>query len=93
MDREEFFAELDQLTPSEIEARISSWGREELTLVQEYIATKPPQAATPLHRKNSVGKVMTERTIAAAFIALGLVIAALIVRGGYEVAGTSLVMW
>ena len=92
MDRNEFFAELDQLTPAEIEARISSWGREELALVQEYIATnkKSPQAAPLPRRKNGLDKVVTERTIAAALIALGLVIAALIVRGGYEVAGTSL---
>ena len=37
MDRNLFFAELDQLTPSQIEARLPSWDREQLKLVEEYL--------------------------------------------------------
>jgi hypothetical protein len=92
MDRDEFFAQLDNLTPKEIEARLSSWDSEELALVQEYLARqdKPPHAAPLARGQNRMDKVVTERTIAAALIALGLVIAALIVRGGYEVSGSGL---
>ena len=90
MDRDEFFAQLDQLTLTEIELQIPSWDRKTLALVQEYLAirNKPPEAA-PLAR-GGTNKVVTERTIAAALIALGLVVAALILRGGYEIAGSSL---
>jgi hypothetical protein len=46
-------------------------GREELALVQEYIATnkKSPQAPPLARRKSGMDKVVTERTIAAALIA------------------------
>ena len=40
MDRDEFFALLDGLTEKEIEARLSSWEREQLLLVQEYLDQK-----------------------------------------------------
>ena len=90
MDRDEFFAQLDQLNLTEIEAQIPSWDRKTLALVQEYLAirNKPLEAASL--ERGGISKVVTERTIAAALIALGLVVAALIVRGGYEVAGSSL---
>ena len=91
MDRDAFFAQLDQLTPSEIESRLSSWDTEQLLLAQEYFAKREQakQAHTDQvpRRTNCMDKVVTGRTIAAALIALGLVVAALIVRGGYEVAG------
>jgi RNase adaptor protein for sRNA GlmZ degradation len=47
MDRDEFFAQLDQLTPKEIEARVPSWDKEQLMLVQQYLEqrrTKPRQS-------------------------------------------------
>ena len=44
MDRDEFFAQLDQLTPKEIEARLPEWGKEELVLVQEYLERTGPTA-------------------------------------------------
>jgi len=47
MDRDVFLAMLDQLTPGEIDARLSSWDDEQLKLVQEYLdrkAIKPPQS-------------------------------------------------
>lgn len=94
MDRDAFFAQLDQLTPSEIEARLSSWETEQLLLAQEYFAkreqTKRTQTDEAPLRTNRMEKLVTGRTIAAALLALGLVVAALIVRGGYEVAGSSL---
>ena len=40
MDRDEFFAQLDQLTLSQIEERLSSWDVEQLVLAQEYLAHK-----------------------------------------------------
>jgi hypothetical protein len=43
MDRDKFFAELDQLTPPEIEARLPSWDMEKLVLAQEYIEPKEKQ--------------------------------------------------
>ncbi len=90
MDRDEFFAQLDQLNLTEIEAQIPSWDRKTLALVQEYLAIRNKrQEAAPLQR-GGINKVVTERTIAAALIALGLVVAALILRGGYEIAGSSL---
>ena len=46
MDRDEFFAQLDELTPKEIEARLPSWDKEQLILVQEYLEqrAKPRQS-------------------------------------------------
>ena len=40
MDRDTFFAELDQLTPAEIEALLPTWDMEKLVLAQEYIDQK-----------------------------------------------------
>ena len=94
MNRDEFFAELDQLTPNEIEARLSSWDKEKLVLVQAYFQEREAKAAEADHLARGENGIMynlvTDRTIAAAFIALGLVLAALILRGGYEVAGSSM---
>ena len=47
MDRDEFFAQLDKLTPQEIEARLPGWDKEKLALVQEYLEqtrSKAPSA-------------------------------------------------
>ncbi len=92
MDRDEFLAQLDQLTPKEIEERLSSWDTEKLTLAHEHFAkqskAEPPQTDRLLLGK-SANNVVTERSMAAAVIALGLVLVALILRGGYEVAGSN----
>ena len=87
MDRDEFFAQLDQLTPKEMEARLSSWDRDTLLLVQEYFAKQSQPKAPPTDHPPP--NVVTERTVVAALIALGLVVAALILRGGYEVTGST----
>jgi hypothetical protein len=93
MDRNEFFAQLDKLTPKEIEERLPSWDREQLILAQEYFAEQrqvKAQTERLPRGRNGMNNVVTARTIsAAALIALGLVLAALILRGGYEVAGSS----
>jgi hypothetical protein len=86
MDRNRFFAQLDRLTPKEIEERLPSLDKEKLILVLEYFAQRDRGKAT---RARPWGNVVTERTIAAALIALGLVLAALILRGGYEVAASN----
>ena len=94
MDRDAFLAQLDRLTPSEIEAQLPSWDTEQLLVAQEHFAkrqqNKPPQTDDFPRRNNRVENVVTGRTIAAALVALGIVVAALILRGGYEVAGSSL---
>ena len=90
MDRDEFLAQLDQLTPKEIEERLSSWDTEKLTLAHEHFAkqskAEPPQTD---RLGKSANNVVMDRTIAAAVIALGLVLATLILGGGYEVAGSN----
>ena len=92
MERDEFFAQLDQLTPKEIEKRLPSWDRESLVLVHEYFAQRDrprPQTDDGASEDHGMGNFVTERTIAAALIALGLVVAALILRGGYDITGSS----
>jgi hypothetical protein len=44
MDQEEFFAQLDALTPKEIEQRLTSWDKEQLLVVQEYLKNKHAKA-------------------------------------------------
>ena len=92
MDRDEFLAQFDELTPKEIEERLSSWDTEKLTLTHEHFAkqskAEPPQTDR-LRLGKSANNVVREPSMAAAVIALGLVLAALILRGGYEVAGSN----
>ena len=45
MDRDEFFAMLDQLTPSQVEARLPLWDHDQLKWVGEYLERKDPGAA------------------------------------------------
>ncbi len=87
VDRDEFFAQLDQLTPKEMEARLSSWDRDTLLLVQEYFA-KQSQPKAP-QTDHPPPNVVTERTVVAALIALGLVVAALILRGGCKLTAST----
>jgi hypothetical protein len=93
LDRDEFFAQLDQLTPREIKARLPMWDRERLVLLEEYFAKhaqgEAPKTNQLRQEKSGIANIATDRTIAAALIALGLVLGALILRGGYEIAGSS----
>ena len=93
MDREKFIAELDELTPAEIETRLASWDLEKLVLAREHLATRaaaPPGQPEKVMWREYHLKIVTERTIAAGVLALGLVLAALIVGGSYKVTGTSI---
>ena len=40
MNRDEFFAQLQKLSPKEIEARLSSWDKKKLVLVHEFLQQK-----------------------------------------------------
>ena len=55
MDRDKFFAELDQLTAAEIEARLPTWEMEKLVLAQEYIDKKEKQ-------ENEAAEIITVET-------------------------------
>jgi hypothetical protein len=86
-DRSEFFVVLDQLTPSEIEARLPSWDEGQLKWVEEYLqrrtikpaewkkgtqpSTEPESAAVELATK------ATTMATVALIIAIGAMIAAI----------------
>jgi hypothetical protein len=75
MNRDEFLAELSQLTPKEVEARLPTWDTEKLLLAHEHfgkqIPAKPPQTNQIDQPRSGLSQFVTERTIAAALIALG----------------------
>jgi hypothetical protein len=85
MDRDEFFAQLDQLSEKEIEARLSSWDRDQLLLVQEYLdqrRSRGPQAdARPVNEAASAAAEMAsranDRATVAFIISIGAMLAAL----------------
>ena len=87
MNRDEFFAELDQLTPKEIEARLSSWDKDELALVQEYLEqtrSKAPQtdqvaqaARDAAWAAAEMASKANERATVAFIIAIGAMLAAI----------------
>jgi hypothetical protein len=80
VDRDQFFAELDQLTAAEIEAMLPSWDMEKLLLAQEYIAQKAtqegkePETAQPKGGTNDeavqVSEKVARRALTAAMMAL-----------------------
>ena len=55
MNRDEFFAELDQLTPKEIEARLPSWDKDKLALVREYLEQTRSKAPQIDHARDAAG--------------------------------------
>jgi hypothetical protein len=85
MDRDEFFVQLDQLTPQEIEARLSSWSTEQLRWAQEYLArySEPPpdqvaRAATDAARAaTEIAMRANARSTIAIIIAVGAMLAAI----------------
>ena len=87
MNRDEFFAELDQLTPKEIEARLLSWDQDELALVQEYLeqtrskAPQPNQVAQTARdaawAATEMASKANERATVAFIIAIGAMLAAI----------------
>ena len=87
MNRDEFFAELDQLTPKEIEARLPSWDKDALALVQEYLEqtrSKAPQtdpvaqaARDAAWAAAEMASKANERATVAFIIAIGAMLAAI----------------
>ena len=45
MNRDELFAQLEKLSPKEIQTRLSSWDKEELVLVHEFLKQKQSKEA------------------------------------------------
>jgi hypothetical protein len=52
MDRDQFFAMLDELNTSQIEARLSLWDDEQLKLVEEYLERRTIRPAQGKHVHN-----------------------------------------
>ena len=80
MDRNLFFAELDQLTPSQIEARLPSWDSEQLKLVEEYLergTIRPAQGAQSITQAELVAVAMATKANRIAAIALIIAIGAM----------------
>ena len=80
MDRNQFFAELDQLTLSQIEARFPSWDSEQLKLVEEYLergTIRPAQGAQSITQAESVAVAMATKANRIAAIALIIAIGAM----------------
>jgi hypothetical protein len=85
MDRDEFFAQLDQLSEKEIEARLSSWDRDQLLLVQEYLdqrQSKVPQADARLAKDAAsaaaeMASRANDRATIAFIISIGAMLAAI----------------
>jgi hypothetical protein len=86
MDRDKFFATLDQLTPSQIEARLSSWNDEELKLVEEYLERKASSAGqsqqvaqlAPDRDRETIAVVTAVRAHKIATVALIIAIGAMV---------------
>jgi hypothetical protein len=85
MDRDEFFAQLDQLSEKEIETRLSSWDRDQLLLVQEYLdqrQSKVPQADARLAKDAAsaaaeMASRANDRATIAFIISIGAMLAAI----------------
>ena len=80
MDRNQFFAELDQLTLSQIEAQIPSWDGEQLKLVEEYLARgtiRPTHGAQSITQAESAAVAVATKANRIAAIALIIAIGAM----------------
>ena len=87
-DRSEFFAVLDKLTPSEIEAKLPSWDADQLKWVEEYLERRTIKPAewkkgtqpTAQPESTAVGMAAQAATMATAalIIAIGAMIAAIV---------------
>ena len=80
MDRDKFFAMLDQLTPSQIEARLSSWNDEQLKLVGEYLErrTMKPVRRKQVAHVESAAVAMASKANKMATVALIIAIGAML---------------
>lgn len=86
MDRDKFFAMLDQLNTSQIEARLPSWDDEQLKLVEEYLerrtiktcATKEARCRICNKHAESVAVAMATKANKIATVALIIAIGAMV---------------
>lgn len=86
MNRSEFFALLDSLTTSEIEARLSSWDDEQLKLVEQYLqrlrqqnrARTDPHLGEPTPAVTALAAKMATRANTLAMVALIIAIGAML---------------
>ena len=89
MNRDEFFAVLDQLTPSQIEGRLPLWDHDQLKWVGEYLERRDgrasatqPRDALPLDATLAAMVAMTAKAnkmaTAALVIAIGAMLAAVV---------------
>ena len=81
MDRDKFFAQLDQLTTKEIEERLSSWDKEKLLLLEEYLDQSRDKVAQSDQRSRAAADAamwaITKATVAL-IIAVGAMMAAVL---------------
>ena len=81
MDRDKFFAQLDQLTTKEIEERLSSWDKEKLLLLEEYLDQSRDKVAQSDQRSRAAADAAmwanTKATVAL-IIAVGAMMAAVL---------------
>lgn len=61
MNRDEFFAQLEKLSPKEIQARLFSWDKEELVLAHEFLKQKQSRET----QSDQLGRAATEASWAA----------------------------
>ena len=86
VDRETFFAVLDQLTLPQIEARLPLWDAEQLKLAEEYLDRKGityPQMErdTPINTESAAGAMAAKSykvATVALIIAIGAMVAAMV---------------
>jgi hypothetical protein len=84
MDRNEFFAILDQLTPSQIEARLPLWDHDQLKWLGEYLerrdgnAAKTGQGARPVTEAVAAVAAMASRASKIATVSLIIAIGAML---------------
>ena len=80
MDRDKFFAALDRLSPSEIEAGLSFWTDEQLKLVKEYLERR--DAAAPVSEPHGLANSALDAAVGLATKAYKLATVALILAIG-----------
>jgi hypothetical protein len=90
MKRDQFFAQLDQLSPAEIEAQLPAWDIEQLILAQEYINQKaaasedvpptkvPPKSIPPRDNEAQSSLEVARRAHTAAMMAIIISIGAML---------------
>jgi hypothetical protein len=81
MDRDEFFAELDQRTLSQIKAQLPLWDDEQLQLVEEYLDSKLAQTdrtESPAPDREAIAVAAATRAHKTATVAIIIAIGAML---------------